>query len=98
MQQFPEKEKSPNFFDPNLDQSYILETGDSKALLQKELDVNQAEQNLLFKRIDLMKSFINELPSSDPQYSMLLVQLQMDQIEIDELKQREALLIERLEI
>lgn len=90
MQPFPKKE--PLF------ESFIQETKNSKALFQKELDVNQAEQNLLVKRIDLMKSSINELSADDPQYSMLIAQLQMDRLELDELKRRESLLIEKLEI
>lgn len=96
MHPFSKKENVPNFSDPARVQSYLQETQDSKALLQKELDVNQAEQTLLSKRIDLMKSFINELPSTDPQYSMLIAQVQMDQVELDELKIRETLLTQKL--
>jgi hypothetical protein len=96
MQPFPKKENTPDFLNPNTQQEYVQSAEDSKALMQKELDVNQAEQNLLRKRIALMKSFINDLPSSDPQYSMLVIQVEMDQIEVDELKNREILLIQKL--
>lgn len=96
MQPFPKKEEAPDFSKPIVQQSFIEDTHDSKALMQKELDVNQAEQVLLDKRIRLMKTLINDLPSSDPQYSMLLMQVQMDQVEMDELKMRETLLIQKL--
>ncbi len=96
MTPFPNKENTPDFSDPSVQKAYIDSTEDTKSLMQKELDVNQAEQLLLKKRIALMKSFINDIPSSDPQYSMFLIQVQMDQIEIDELKTRELLLIQEL--
>lgn len=95
MQQFPKKEV-PDFSKAEVQQAFVQETHDSKSLMQKELDVNKAEQILLDQRIRMMKSFINDLPSSDPQYSMLIGQVQMDQIESDELKVREILLIQKL--
>ncbi|PIS03321.1 MAG: hypothetical protein COT85_00550 [Chlamydiae bacterium CG10_big_fil_rev_8_21_14_0_10_42_34] len=96
MQPFPKKDSSPNFSNPQKQTEFVQETKDSKSLTQKELNVNQAEQVLLNKRIELMKSFINELPSSDPQYSMLVTQVQMDRIELDELKARATILLEKL--
>lgn len=96
MQPFPKKENAPDFSNPTVQQAFVQNTEDSKELMQKELDVNLAEQNLLKKRIELMKTFINDLPSSDPQYSMLVMQVQMDQVEVDELKNREILLIQKL--
>lgn len=95
MQPFPKKE-TPDFSKAEVQQAFVQDTRDGKSLMQKELDVNQQEQILLAKRIQMMKSFINDLPSSDPQYSMLLTQIHMDQVEIDELKIRETLLIQRL--
>lgn len=95
MQPFPKKE-TPDFSKAEVQQAFVQETHDGKSLMQKELDVNQQEQILLAKRIQMMKSFINDLPSSDPQYSMLLTQIHMDQVEIDELKVRETLLHQRL--
>ncbi len=96
MQYFPKKEEAPDFSKAAVQQAFVQSASDSKSLMQKELDVNQAEQVLLTQRIQLTKSFINDLPSSDPQYAMLLTQLQMDQVEIDELKVRETLLIQKL--
>lgn len=97
MQPFPKKESTPDFSNPAQQKSFIENTHSSKELMQKELSVNQAEQILLKQRVELMKSFINDLPSSDPQYSMMLAQVQMDQIELDELRTRETLLIQSLE-
>ena len=96
MHPFSNKEKVPDFSKPVVQQSFVEEAHDSKALMQKELDVNQAQQALLDKRIRLMKSFINDLPSSDPQYSMLMRQVQMDQLELDELKLRAELFTQKL--
>lgn len=92
MQPFPEK-KELHFSQPDVQQERFQ---NSKELMQRELDVNRAEQILLEKRIQLMHSFINDLPSSDPQYSTLLAQVSMDQIEIDELKVREMFIVLKL--
>ncbi len=98
MPQFlPKKESAPDFSNPAVQLAFIQDTHTSKSLLQKELDVNQAEQVLLQKRMLMMKEFINDLPASDPQYSMLIAQVQMDQIEMDELKNREILIIQKIE-
>jgi hypothetical protein len=96
MQPFPKKENAPDFSKPEIQQAFVQSAQDSKSLMQKELDVNREEQVLLKQRISLMKTFVNDIPSSDPQYSMLLLQVQMDQIEMDELKNREILLIQQL--
>ena len=82
------KESAPDFSQPKTQQAFVNQIVGQSDLLSKELDVNQAERALLKQRIDMMKSFLNELPSSDPQYGMLLTQIQMDQIEIDELRNR----------
>lgn len=80
-------------FNKQADQDAFLQgMKTSQDLIQKELNVNQSEQTLLGKRIEMMKGFINDLPASDPQYHMLLIQIQMDQIELNELKVRESLL------
>lgn len=97
MHSFPRKDDPPNFSNPSERESFVQDTENRKDLLQKELAVNLAEQNLLSKRIELMKSFLNDLPSSDPHYSMMAVQIKMDQIEMDELKAREALLQKQLD-
>jgi hypothetical protein len=95
--------KSPFKTPPSLDLSktqdqlsYVHEAHNGVALLHKEMDVNRAEQVLLRDRINTIKSFINELPASDPEYSQLLTQVQMDQIELDELKRREEAIAEKL--
>lgn len=77
-------------------QEFVQGAKDAPSLLHKELSVNKAEQELLLKRIELMKSTQNDLPSYDPQYSMMQIQLQMDQIELDELKRRAERLTEQL--
>ena len=92
------KPETPNYATPAAQRAFIEETVTNKELLQKELSVNQAEQLLLGKRIRMMKEFINELPASDPQYSMLLAQVQMDQIELDELRAREMAISQKLSV
>lgn len=97
MQPFPKKDPVPDFSKPSVQQSFAQDTHDAKTLMQKELDVNRAEQTLLQKRLQMARHLINELPESDPQYSLLIAQMQMDQIELDELKVRETLLTQKLE-
>jgi hypothetical protein len=96
MQPFHKKDETPDFSNPSVQQSFVQETQDKKALMQKELDVNRQEQLLLQQRMAMMKSFVNDIPSSDPQYSMMVLQIDMDQIEIDELKARELALVQML--
>lgn len=96
MSLFPNKEPSPNFSDQTFQNQYVEDTKSGKELLQKELDVNQAEQELLKKRVSLMRDFLNDIPSSDPQYGMISTSLQMDLVELDELKARQEQLINRL--
>lgn len=72
------------------------ETQSDRELLQKELSVNQAQQVLLKQRLARCRSVLNDLPPSDLQYNTLLAQVQMDQIELDELKVRASLLQEQL--
>lgn len=90
------RENVPDFSKPEVRQAFVQNTQDGKSLLQKELNTNQEEQILLQQRIELMKTFINDIPSSDPEYSMLIAQVQMDQIELDELKTRATLLSQKL--
>ena len=90
--------KAPDreFSKPKNQEAYLLETHNAFDLLHKEIDINRAEQELLKQRIDLMKNFVNDLPDFDSEYSMLRTQIQMDQIELDEIKRRENFLSEQL--
>ncbi|MDE3045439.1 MAG: hypothetical protein KGJ02_02185 [Verrucomicrobiota bacterium] len=92
---FPSKD--PNFSNPAFAQEFVQDAKTAHALAQKELIVNRAEQVLLGQRVQMMKGFVNDLPASDPQYSQLVTAIQMDQIELDELKTRELTLIQLLE-
>lgn len=82
------KPEDANFTNPLAQQKFTDETQSSQELMQKEFDVNQVNQRLLEKRILIIEDTLNNIPSSDPQYSMLAAQLQMDKVELDELKIR----------
>lgn len=92
------KASSRDFSNPKNQQAYLHETHNAFDLLHKEIDINHAEQELLTKRIQLMKNFVNDLPDFDSEYSMLRAQIQMDQVELDEIKRRESALSEQLNI
>jgi FtsZ-binding cell division protein ZapB len=94
----PLKKEKSDFSDPQVQEAYIKDAHDAISLLHKELDINHAEQELIKKRLQLMNDFCNDLPSSDPQYSMIRIQIQMDQVELDELKRRENDLLERINL
>jgi len=66
----------------------LKEENKKVSLLKKELDINLQEQSLVKKRIDLLKKTLKEIPNTDPQYAILISQLEMDQIELDELDYR----------
>jgi hypothetical protein len=67
------------------------------SLLQKELIVNHSEQMMLKKRMQLMREFMNDLPSYDPQYSMIAIAIQADQVELDELELRANALLQKMD-
>jgi hypothetical protein len=81
----------------NFEQAFVLGVQDGASLLRKELTVNHAEQVLLQKRVQLMREFINDLPSTDPQYSMIAGAIEMDRIELDELKVRSSSILQKME-
>jgi len=89
-------DQPPDFSKPDIQQAYVLEAHNRVSLLHKEIDINRAEQGLLVERIREMNHLINNIPESDPDYIVLLTQTQMDQIELDELKQREKAIGEKL--
>jgi hypothetical protein len=82
----------------SFEQAFVLGSTDAASLLQKELIVNHSEQILLKKRMQLMREFINDLPSIDPQYSMVAVAIEADQIELDELQRRADSLLQKMDI
>ena len=95
---FPfKKESAPDFSKQEAQQYFVQMTHSGNELLHKELDINHAEQALLKQRIEMMTGFLNDLPSIDPHYNMLLTQMQMDKIELDELKTRAGLISEEFE-
>ena len=94
MQELPNKQnKRLNSFE----QAFIFENPDATSLLQKELQVNHTEQLLLKKRMQLMQEFMNDLPSYDPQYSMIAVAIEADKIELDELQVRASSILQKIE-
>lgn len=90
------KYETPNFQNLADQKAFMDGLKNGNDLIQNELSVNKSEQNLLNKRLDMVKDLINSLPASDPQYSMLLQQMHMDQIELDELKARAEALNSKL--
>lgn len=92
---FYHRESSPDFGNPAERNEFAQGAENMNSLIQKELSVNKEEQELLEQRIRMMKEFVNDLPSSDPQYSMMLTSMKMDQIELDELKIRASLLLKK---
>ena len=79
------------------EQAYVYDIKDEKDLLQKELVLIQMEQTLLDQRIQTMRSFVSDLPTYDPQYSMILTTIKMDQIELDELTARKLSILHKME-
>ena len=81
---FMEQEEYKEFTINDLDKSLKR-----KELLQEELDTNVQEQVIVNKRIQLLKEFMKNIPITDPQYSILNTQLEMDRIDLDELKNQQ---------
>jgi hypothetical protein len=90
------KPTDPTFQNVNEQNRFTKETQSILDLLIKEMTVNRENQNLLAKRILIMTEELNNIPASDPQYSMMAIQIQMDKIELDELKTREQILSQKI--
>lgn len=92
------KPEDPSFQDPKTQDQFAKNTDSRADLIAKELTVNRVNQKLLEKRVLIMTESLNSIPSSDPQYSMMAAQIQMDKIELDELKVREKKLLEIIDL
>ena len=90
------KESAPDFSKPEIESAFVNDVQNAEDLLRKELDVNVGEQKLLQERIRMTNELINDIPKSDPQYGMLTIQRQMDQIELDELNRRKEAICQQL--
>jgi len=75
----------------------MLDIEDPRTLLRKEMAINESEGVLIRKRMRLMREFINDLPSTDPQYSMIAVAIEADQVELDELQRRARAIAQKIE-
>ena len=78
-------------------ENYISEIDTAKNLLHKEVDVNLQQQLILKKKIAQTKDFLAASNSSDPKYGLYKTQMEMNQIELDELKNQEDHLREKIE-
>ncbi len=92
------KPEDPSFKDPKTQEQFVKNTDSRRDLIVKELTVNRVGQKLLENRILIMTESLNNIPSSDPQYSTMAAQIQMDKIELDELKIREKKLSETIDL
>ncbi len=88
-----ENQNKSDLIRKTFEQAYVYDLKNEKHLLQKELILLQTEQTLLNQRIQIMKSLANDLSAHDPQYSMILTTIKMDQIELDELATRKISLL-----
>jgi len=68
-----------------------------KSLLQKEHDLNLAEQNLIRKRILALKEKMKIIGKDDPEYGLSQMEIDKDEIFLDELIVREEELQRQLE-
>jgi len=81
----------------SFEQAFMLDIEDPRTLLRKEMAINESEGVLIRKRMRLMREFINDLPSTDPQYSMIAVAIEADQVELDELQRRARAIAQKIE-
>lgn len=84
------------FADKHFEREFIHNIPNAETLLRKELLLIQSEETLLEERIRVMKNFANNLSSADPQYGMIRLALEMDQIDLDEHHIRKESLLQKL--
>ncbi len=65
-------------------------------ILKQELDVNAQEQVLIKQRISTIEDYLKSVENSDPQYALMLSQIEMDKIFLDELIQKQEDLVSKL--
>lgn len=83
------RNEDPSIASLQYQNQFIEEAKTPKDLVQKELTVNKLYQQEIQKRIHILKESIQKLPHHDPNISFFMTQLEMDRIELDELKIRE---------
>jgi len=83
------KPEGSDFSNENAFYSFAENIHSDQDLIQKELALGRAREMLLAQRIETAKSLMNDTSTNDPQYLTLFTQIQMDQIELIELKFRE---------
>ncbi|MBI5346728.1 MAG: hypothetical protein HZB76_06275 [Chlamydiae bacterium] len=65
-------------------------------LLMQELDVIDQEKILINQRIDTIKEFLKQLPSTDSQYVIYEDQVEIDRIALDEIITRQESLSDKI--
>jgi len=82
--------------DQNWSYLFVAHTSTGRELVQKELIVNRAAQNLLKQRMETAREYLQILAGQEPKNSQLLTQVKVDHIELAELCAREILLMQQL--
>jgi hypothetical protein len=67
-------------------------------ILRKDLEVNTEEQVIINKKLMILQDTINETANTDPSYALIQTQINMNQIELDEIKIRAEDLKKQLKI
>lgn len=70
--------------------------GSYKDRLKFDLNLLLEEQNIVNKRIKITKETLEEIPSTDPQYSILKDQIDIDRINLDELQKKVVVLEKKI--
>jgi hypothetical protein len=58
------------------------------AILKNDLEVNAEEQVIINKKLMILQDTINETPNTDPSFALIQTQINMNKIELDEIKIR----------